>query len=111
MKAKCNKPNNMICDYELNSFECNTCNHYQYGMITKKELENLITGKNIKKEKIKKAVLHGLFLPFGHILICKSGSLFHVKTNYGVYMFNKDEMFERYNIKMTDEIINKLSIN
>jgi hypothetical protein len=79
-------------------------------MKTLNSIKNLITGNDIKKQLLNPVVLKGFKLPNGHILICRSGSLYHVKNEAGVFLYNANEIKEIYNIELTGEIINKLSI-
>lgn len=71
---------------------------------------NLLTGNNIKESKLKPATIKCLFLPFGHMLICRSSNFFFVKSEYCVSIYSKDKMFEVYGIKITEELIKDLSI-
>jgi hypothetical protein len=59
---------------------------------------------------LKKAILTGLFLPFGHILIAHKNGNFIVKNEFGIYNYSKYMMHRIYGIKFNKESIKNLSI-
>jgi hypothetical protein len=79
-------------------------------MKTFKAIKNLITGKDIKEMELKPVILYGLILKENHILIGFSRGNFYIKHEDGITILSEYEIFECYNIKITRELINKLSI-